>query len=403
MSSTELQREPPEDAPSAPESASSVPESAAPTIPITRPWLGAEEVARATAVIESGWVTQGSRVEEFEQRFAHRCGAEYGVAVSNCTAALHLGLLALGVGPGDEVICPSMSFIATANAIRHAGAEPHFVEVDPRTFNIDPAAIEAAISERTKAVMPVHQIGLPCDLDAVSEIARRHTLPVLEDAACAIGSEYRGRPIGSHGHASCFSLHPRKVITTGEGGMITTDDEALAHRLRLLRQHGMSISDRVRHGSKRVVREEYVCVGFNYRMTDLQAALGLAQLDRLDAILERRRAIALRYDEALEHHPVVEPPHVPEGLRPNYQSYAVRLREGAKLEREVVMQRLLDAGIATRTGIMLAHREPPYREGNWSLPLSEDASDRSFLLPLFPQMSEAEVDTVIRALFAVAD
>jgi dTDP-4-amino-4,6-dideoxygalactose transaminase len=369
-------------------------------IPITSPLLGESECAAAASVIRSGWLTQGPRVAEFEQALATVCGTRHAIAVSSCTAALHLALLALDVGLGDEVICPSMSFIATANAIRHAGATPVFADLDPRTYNLDSDAVEAAITSRTKAIMPVHQIGLPADLDRFLELGARYNLPIIEDAACAIGSRYKGRAIGSHGAMACFSFHPRKIITTGEGGAITTDREDFALKLRLLRQHGMSVPDSVRHSASQVIIEEYVCLGYNYRMTDIQAAVGLEQLKRLETIVGRRRELAARYSEALSSHPWLEPPYVPDYAEPNFQSYAVRLTDQAPLDRNAVMQQLLQQGIATRRGIMLAHREAPYAsQAHHPLPHSEDASDGSLLLPLFPQMTFDDQDRVIRALF----
>jgi dTDP-4-amino-4,6-dideoxygalactose transaminase len=332
---------------------------------------------------------------------ADYCGAAHAVAVCNCTAALHLALLALDVGPGDEVICPSMSFIATANAVRHAGAEPVFAEVDPRTYNLDPDAAEAAVTPRTKAVLVVHQVGMPADIDRFQDLGRRRKLAVLEDAACAIGSRYKGRPIGGHGAMACFSFHPRKVLTTGEGGMILTDDATQAARLRLLRQHGMSVSDLARHAADRVVCEEYLCVGYNYRMTDIQAAIGIEQMKKLDAIVTRRCELADRYAELLAGHPWLQTPHVPDYAAPNFQSYPVQLSADAPLGRDELMQRLLAAGIATRRGIMLAHEEPAYRNRGTSahLPVSEQASRRSLLLPLYPALSFQEQDYVVDHLY----
>jgi dTDP-4-amino-4,6-dideoxygalactose transaminase len=369
-------------------------------IPITRPFFGPEEAAAAKTAVLSGWVSQGPKVAEFERAVAGYCGTAEAVAVSNCTAALHLSMLALGVGPGDEVICPSMSFIATANSIRHAGAVPVFADVDPATYNLDPAAAEAAITPRTKAIMVVHQIGLPADIDRFLALGAKHGVKVLEDAACAIGSRYKGRPIGGHTEMACFSFHPRKVITTGEGGMITTNNRDYAQRLRLLRQHGMSVSDTVRHAAKQVIAEEYLCVGYNYRMTDIQAAVGIEQMKRLDWIVRRRRELAAQYSKALSDHPWLRPPVVPEYADFNFQSYAAQLTENAPIGRDQLMQRLLDAGIATRRGIMLAHREPAYcgMENLPPLPNSEQASARSVLLPLYPQMSPAEWETVMRAI-----
>lgn len=373
-------------------------------IPITKPLLGHEESEAAAAVVKSAWLTQGPKVAEFERVLAEYCGVAHAVAVSSCTTALHLALLALDIGPGDEVICPSMSFIATANAIRYTGATPVFADVDLHTYNLDPDAAEAAITARTKAILVVHQIGLPADIDRFNAIGRKHRVKILEDAACAIGSRYKGRPIGGHSEMACFSFHPRKVITTGEGGMITTNNAAYAERLRLLRQHGMSVSDTIRHHATRVVQEEYVCTGYNYRMTDIQAAIGIEQMKRLDGIVARRRELAARYTRALAGHPWLRAPHVPEYAEPTFQSYAIHLTSDAPLGRDELMQRLLNEGIATRRGIMLSHTEPAYADIAQAAPLdrSEQASQRSLLLPLFPQMTTTEQDTVVAALWASA-
>jgi perosamine synthetase len=370
-------------------------------IPITKPCFGPEEAEAARAAVESGWVSQGPKVAEFERAVARYCDTTEAVAVSNCTTALHLALVVLGVGQGDEVICPSMSFIATANAIRHAGATPVFADVDPQTYNLDPDAAEVAITARTKAIMPVHQIGLPADIDRFKTIGQRHGIKVFEDAACAIGSRYKGRPIGGHTEMACFSFHPRKVITTGEGGMITTNNPEYAQRLRLLRQHGMSVPDTVRHAATRVITEEYVCLGYNYRMTDVQAAIGIEQMKRLDWIVERRKELAARYTTAFSDHPWLRPPHVPPFADFNFQTYAVQLTDDAPLGRDELMQHLLDAGIATRRGIMLSHREPAYKGHELPnlLPQSESASARTLLLPLYPQMTIEEQDRVLGALF----
>ncbi len=369
-------------------------------IPITVPCFGPEEAEAAAAAVRSGWVSQGPKVAEFERAVADYCGTAHAVAVANCTTALHLSLLVLGIGPGDEVICPSMSFIATANSIRHAGATPAFAEVDPQTYNLDPDAVEAAITSRTKAVMIVHQIGLPADIDRFLALADKYGLKLLEDAACAIGSRYKGRPIGGHTEMACFSFHPRKVVTTGEGGMITTNNAEHARRLRLLRQHGMSVPDTERHSARQIIIEQYLCVGYNYRMSDIQAAVGIEQMKKLDWIVARRRELAARYTQALSGHPWLRPPHVPDYAEPNFQSYAVQLTADAPIGRDELMQQLLDAGIATRRGIMLAHEEPPYADGaaRCPLPCSEQASRRSLLVPIYPTMSARDQETVIEHL-----
>lgn len=372
-------------------------------IPITKPYFDGSEALAAKTTVESGWVTQGAKVAEFERALAAFCGTADAVAICNCTAALHLSLVVLGAGPGDEVVCPSMSFIATANAIRQAGATPVFADVDPQTYNLDPDAAEAAVTPRTKAILVVHQIGQPADLDRFLAIGAKHGVKILEDAACAIGARYKGRPIGGHSEMACFSFHPRKVITTGEGGMVTTNNPDHARRLRLLRQHGMSIPDTVRHSARQVLIEEYLCAGYNYRMTDIQAAIGVEQMKKLDWIVARRRELAARYTASLERHPWVRPPYVPDYAEPNFQSYAVQLADDAPIGRDDLLQRLLDEKIAARRGVMLTHAEPAYA-GHQAPPLphSAAASAKSMLLPLYPQMTPAEQDLVVAALFDAA-
>jgi dTDP-4-amino-4,6-dideoxygalactose transaminase len=376
-------------------------------IPIMRPALDDREADAAGRVIRSGWVTQGPEVALFEQEFAAFVGARHACAVSSCTTALHLALEAAGVGAADEVVTVSHSFIASANAARYCGAIPVFVDIDPRTFNMDPAAVEQAITSKTAAILCVHQMGMPCDLSAILDIGERHGIPVIEDAACAIGSEVLidgsweriGRP---RGLTACFSFHPRKLVTCGDGGMITTNDPALDARVRRARQHGMSASDLLRHGSSQVVFESYTEVGYNYRLTDIQAAVGREQLAKLPQIVSHRRQMAARYKQLLASMSGLRTPLEPEWARSNWQSYCVRLP--SECDQRQVMQRLLDGGVATRRGVMCAHREPAYTTttDGWraagTLRHSEEAQDSSIMLPLYHQLTDEDLVTVTEAL-----
>ena len=372
-------------------------------IPIAKPVLEESEGEAAYQAVLSGWVSQGPQVAAFEKQFAAYTGASHACAVSSCTTALHLALIAVGVGTDDEVITTSHSFIATANSIRYCGANPIFVDIDPSTYNIDPDRVLEAITPRTRAILVIHQMGMPCDLPALLGVARRHGIALIEDAACAAGSEICingqwqriGRPLGD---IACFSFHPRKVITTGDGGMLTTANAEFDNAFRLLRQHGMSVPDTVRHGSPQVVFEDYLAVGYNYRMTDIQAAIGRKQLERLPQLVSRRRVLAARYEELLGNIEGLLLSLEPEWARSNWQSYCVRLPD--RVGQKAVMQELLDQGIATRRGIMCSHREPCYAEERprHDLRQSELAQDHAILLPLYAQMTEEDQVTVANAL-----
>ena len=390
-------------------------------IPIVRPQLGEAEAQAVAKVVRSGWVAQGPEVAAFERELADAVGAPHAVAVSSCTAALELCLRALGVGLGDDVVTVSHSFIATANAVVAVGARPVFVDIDPATYGMDARLLEAALTDKTRVVLCVHQLGFPCALPDILDIAGRHRLPVVEDAACAIGSEITigktwqriGRP---HGVAACFSFHPRKLITTGDGGMITTADEALAHRLRLLRQHAMTVSSTLRHESQRVTFESFVEAAYNFRMTDLQAAMARPQLARLDQSITTRRQLAQRYRAELADHPLLSPPDEQEDARANFQSYPLRIRPGASLSQLAIMQHLLDHGVASRRGVGNAHAEPAYANLGWScgrvpcdeqlhkqgrclrLLQSEQAHDEVVMIPLFHGMTAEEQGHVLAAL-----
>lgn len=385
-------------------------------VPITRPLIGFQEIAAASRVIRSRWLTQGAEVAAFEKDFSVYVGSPNACAVSSCTAALHLALLAVGVEPGDEIITVSHSFVATANSIRYCGATPVFVDIDPETFNIDPEKIEVAISQKTRAILCVHQMGMPCDLASILDIAHKHNLPVVEDAACAIGSEIQwqnewqkiGKP---HGDIACFSFHPRKLVTTGDGGMLTTANPEYDHQFRLRRQHCMNISDSARHQASDVAFESYIDLGFNYRLTDIQAAIGREQLRRLPEIIKTRRSLAQRYHEMLSDIDGLKLPHEPDWGRSNWQSYCVRLPE--ELDQRQVMRSMLNSGVATRRGVMCAHRELAYPRGTWScgniscgsfqepcshLRASERAQDHCIILPMFHDMCETQQRTVVGAL-----
>jgi dTDP-4-amino-4,6-dideoxygalactose transaminase len=364
------------------------------------PYLGEEEVEAVAEVLRSGWVAQGPRVAAFEAAFATAMQAEHAVAVSSCTTGLHLAMVVVGVGPGDEVVVPSFSFIATSNAVRYVGATPVFADVDVTTGNLTPETVEAALTERTRAVVVVDQGGVPVDLDAIRAVCDPRGIAVVEDAACGAGSTYRGRPVGAGAEISAWSFHPRKILTTGEGGMVTTSRQDWADRVRKLREHAMSVSAADRHASVLAPPETYDEVGYNFRMTDLQAAVGIVQLGRLPEVVARRRELAASYQKFLGEVPGLRTVTDPAWGESNFQSFWVEVGEAYPLDREALLERLAHADISARRGIMSTHRQPPYVgvAAAGSLPVTEHLTDTTLILPLFHQMDETQQARVVDVL-----
>jgi perosamine synthetase len=370
-----------------------------PPIPVMKPFLGEAEQAAVAEVLASGWIAQGPKVAEFERECAARVGSGEAVALSSCTAALHLALVVAGVGPGDEVVVPSLSFIATANAARYVGATPAFADVDEATGNVTRETVAEATTPRTRAVIAVDQAGMPCDVGSVRELCDPLGIVVVEDAACALGSTVGDHQVGGGAALSAFSFHPRKIITTGEGGIAVAQDPAVAARMRRLREHGMSVAAAERHTAGAAVLEEYSEVGFNFRMTDIQAAIGIVQLGRLDAIVERRRELAARYRTLLAGVPEVRLPTEPPGACTNYQSFWLELRPECGAERNALLAAMQEHGISCRRGIMAAHLEPAHAgAAARPLPVTERLTRRSLILPLYHEMTASAQEHVVEVL-----
>lgn len=371
-------------------------------VPLMRPWMDERESEAIAEVIRSGWITQGQKVIDFENVVASYVGTKYGIATNSCTSGLHLSLRILGVKPGDKVICPSFTCMATANAIHMAGANPVFADIEPKTYNLDPLSVEALITPDVKAILLVHQIGLPADREIFEKLAAEHNLLLIEDGACSFGATYKGEALGANSLATSYSFHPRKMITTGEGGMIVTNDAAFAEKARALRSTGASISDLERHKAKGVLVQEYHESGYNYRLTDMQAAVGLVQMTRLAEMLKQRRDQAEAYDTALKGQPGIETPFVPEYATHSFSSYCIRLTKDCPVSRDLMLREMAQRGISCRTGIQPLHHEPFYKKEKSvlrsDLPETEKAARETMFLPIFPGMTRSQQEKVCSSI-----
>lgn len=374
-------------------------------ISVMKPWLGTAESDAVAEVIASGWVAQGPRTAAFEQAFAEHQQVGHAVAASNCTTALHLALKVAGVQAGDDVVLPSFSFIATANAPTYLGARPVFADVEETTGNVTAQTIEAALTPKTTAIIAVDQGGMPLDLEPLRRLCDERGLALVEDAACGAGSTYRGAPVGVGADVSAWSFHPRKLLTTGEGGMLTTNNEQWAQRARRLREHAMDVSAADRHGSTLAPQESYGEIGYNFRMTDMQAAVGLVQLSKLEQMVVRRRELAARYQQELAGVPGLRCVQDPEYGTSNYQSFWIEVSRPFPLDREGLLAKLAEDGISARRGIMASHLQPAYAGHSWytvALPVTERLTANTLILPLYHDLREEEQDRVISSVLSAS-
>jgi perosamine synthetase len=374
-------------------------------IPLARPSYGPAEEEAVAEVLRSGWVAQGPTTAAFEEEFARSVGVRHAIATSSCTTALHLAIIAAGVRPGDEVVLPSYTFPATANAVLYEGATPVLADIEHSTLNLDPEDALRAITPRTRAIIGVHLFGCPCRIEELEGICAERGIFLIEDAACAIGTRTRTREAGAAGNIACFSFHARKLVSTGEGGMLTTQDDRIAELVASLRTHGADRAADVRQKEGAAPSAaHYVRLGYNYRLSDIQSAVGRVQLRRLSEFIAERTRLARRYDDALASlHGLRLPPPVVEG-RHSYQSYVVVLERDAPVEPDVLMRSLAERGISTRVGTFAVHLQPYFRErfpSIRSLPVSEEAALRAVALPLYNGLAPADQDQVVEALHAI--
>lgn len=357
-------------------------------IPLTRPYFDQEELDEIKGVLDSGWVAQGPKLQEFESNVAEYLGVRHAIGVTNCTAALHLALLTLGIDPGDEVLVADYTFPATGHAVMYCGARPVFVDIDPRTYNLDPDLIEENITPKTRAIIPVHTFGQSAAMDEILEIANDHGLAIIEDAACALGARYRGRYAGTIGDVGCFSFHARKGITTGEGGMLVTDQDDIAEKARHLAVFGMTTAWDREKGGKFTI-PEFTDLGYNYKMSDITAAVGVAQMRRLDTFTERRRELAHTWDTHLDGIDGITKPFVDPNVEPVYQSYVALVDPG--VDRDRLIETLMIEGIQTQIGTYASHIQPVYRSRN-QCDRSLDVYHRAIALPLYVTLRKDEID-----------